>query len=202
MFHHRLLCVATLYITISSFIPNAKSDDISVILRKLDDLEDQVQTLRELIAREFREIINTQDLIKCERELNYKFIRGKCYYFDSKTQRSFSDAKNFCQTVFGPEKSGKLWEPQNRNINDLVYEESVFILGRRYPFWLGATYEGFKTGYRYSSSGKLISWANWNDGNGTENFSRRTGDECTMITDKVWYDHYCNDSRYTICEAV
>ena len=134
--HKILLCVFFMSISM------AKSNDLRAILLKIEALEEQVQTIKEFLARQFREVIETQDLIKCEREKNYKYIRGKCYYFDSATQRSFSDAKNFCSTVFGPEKSGKIWEPKSRSINDLVFEESVFILGRRYQFWLGCTYEG------------------------------------------------------------
>ena len=56
--HKILLCVFFMSISM------AKSNDLRAILLKIEALEEQVQTIKEFLARQFREVIETQDLIK------------------------------------------------------------------------------------------------------------------------------------------
>ena len=68
----------------------------------------------------------------------YKWISGKCYFFDS-TYRKFENATDNCATKF--KFGGKLVEPRSLQVIDSVYEASKNVLdGSSYYYWLGIGY--------------------------------------------------------------
>ena len=86
----------------------------------------------------------TDKLFRCPTEKNgYSILEGQCYFFE-KIDRDYSVTQEHCKAAFGPDVVGKMWEPQNLKINNVVSSEAKNIFGNSIydGFWIGITKDG------------------------------------------------------------
>ena len=65
--------------------------------------------------------------ISCPLEIeNTRIIEGKCIYF-MKLAKEIIPAERHCQVIFGPDSSGRLYEPSSKAEHNKVVEEAEKI---------------------------------------------------------------------------
>ena len=117
---------------------------------------------------------------------------------------TFTNAKANCKDKFGSENHGRLFEPKSLQMNQLVFEASLKVLGfrtSRYRF-LGVDDLSTEGTFVYSSDSSQIAfpipWAP-GDPNGFNSSN------CILVgyrnTDR-WIDALCRQGQHSICEMV
>jgi len=140
------------------------------------------------------------DKFRCPTEDDrYRILEKQCYFFN-KIHRDYSDTEYFCKTAFGPNVVGKLWEPKNLRINNVVGAEARKIFGRQDPypgqnyFWIGISNNGELI---YQSSGETAAWED--DMPFNFKITDLIGSRWCLtyyIGRKKWDKHFCTWSRY------
>ena len=147
-------------------------------------------------------IIKCTDLDECKcLKLGdtYTFILGKCYYVEI-SLLNYYDAIVNCQNQFGYNHSGKLFEPSDLAINNLVTNYAYGIRNNR--FWLGINeIVDIEGTFQYATGGNLV-FTNWEVGQ-PDNVP---GNDCVQsmpISEPwkgKWDDYSCDTKRSSICE--
>ena len=112
------------------------------------------------------------------------------------------DTLEKCKSSFGPRVQGKMVEPKNLQINDLILEEakSFFPSGENFRYWIGITNGG---DFKYQSDGSSVTWEmDFYAGHKRDSFSSTL---CIYMYSKrdAWLSHgTCTrtDIFYTVCE--
>ena len=117
---------------------------------------------------------------------NYVSVDGNCYYI-KETKLSIDDAAKSCQTAFGSELVGRLYEPKDKATHDLVIRAYNGLVGAHrgfgaYPpphykidwpksiprfgewLWLGINDKSSEGQFQYSTSGGNLLFTNWRTG--------------------------------------
>ena len=138
---------------------------------------------------------------------DYEMIAGTCYYFETKKELSFSEAKKNCRTKFWPLSIGKLAEPLNRIINNDLWKQWE---KRRldYPFQssfqciIGITDKKKEGIFVYDSNKKNVTENFWH--HGSPNNNNGVEDCVALLTnDGLWNDIPCEGfESHSICQAM
>ena len=88
----------------------------------------------------------------------YKWIAGKCYFFDA-TRKTFEDAADNCENMF--KFGGKLVEPRSLQLRNSLYEVSKTVTGKSYRYWLGIGFSEARNDFVYISDKKLVTIDAW-----------------------------------------
>ena len=64
----------------------------------------------------------------------YRTLSRKCFYFETRKKRNFVDAVANCKSKFNT--NGRLFEPRNKNSDDLVVLQARKISPKQ-GFWIG-----------------------------------------------------------------
>ena len=83
----------------------------------------------------------------------YKWIAGKCYFFDA-TIQTFENAADKCENMF--KVGGKLVEPRSLEVKDLLYEASKTVTSSSYEYWLGIGFSEARNDYVYRFDKQLV----------------------------------------------
>ena len=100
---------------------------------------------------------------------NYVSVDGNCYYI-KETKLSIDDAAKSCQTAFGSELVGKLYEPKDKATHDLVIRAYNGIVHSAYRgafgnwLWLGINDKSSEGQFQYSTTGGNLLFSNWRTG--------------------------------------
>merc|ERR1712039_893341 len=85
---------------------------------------------------------------------------GKCYFLE-RSKKNHHDANENCKTIFGPNNIGKLFEPNNKNINDVVLGAALAKLGSNgHRIWMGFNDKASEGNFKTLSGGSLP-FTNW-----------------------------------------
>ena len=108
---------------------------------------------------------------------------------------TLQEAQTVCNSVFGSDTSGIVFEPTTLAISDAVLQTAYDAAGRGWAYWIGVN-NGDLT---YLSNGNPVSLASipWNSGH------PNSGKDCVYVSSgsKKWYFNTCDASTlYTICE--
>ena len=102
---------------------------------------------------------------------NYVSVDGNCYYI-KETKLSVDDAAKSCQTAFGSELVGKLYEPKDKATHDLVIKAYNEIV-QDWPqsrsrfgdwLWLGINDKSSEGQFQYLTTGGNLLFSNWRAG--------------------------------------
>ena len=110
---------------------------------------------------------------------------------------TLQEAQTVCNSVFGSDTSGIVFEPTTLAINDAVLQAAYDAAGRSWSFWIGVnSNNGDLT---YYSNGNPVSLASipWHSGH------PKSGKDCVYVYSgsKLWFSHTCDvSSMCTICE--
>ena len=133
----------------------------------------------------------------------FRQIQGKCYFIQRQgcpdgNGCTYEESENLCETIFGPSKSGMIFEPTTLSINNAVLTAAKEAVGYLW-YWIGVRVRDLT----YMSNGKPVSINSipWESGQPSE--SRNS---LCMVADadsKKWnFNWYCNVSQVsTICET-
>ena len=91
---------------------------------------------------------------------NVKVLIGKCYLFEKET-KTFQDAKENCENVFGSNLRGHLFEPQSKYEHNLVCDEALQVFGGHHWFHIGIQQSANFQNVEYVSSGVQSSLQLW-----------------------------------------
>ena len=129
----------------------------------------------------------------------YNFILGRCYFFLTST-KSFSDAQDNCNTIFGSGKIGQLYEPKSKEESMKIAVASHGIFGDKWA-WIGVTDIITEGTFKYHSDNHPINYSpTWYAHYGTGGNSAN----CIIMNNKSsigkWADKPCSEYRPSICE--
>ena len=105
-----------------------------------------------------------------------------------------------CQTQFGSNNTGKLFEPRDASTNDQVIKfAKETILPSTSFLHIGINDMATEGTWQYATGGDLV-YTNWNNGQ-PDNYGG--GQDCGKTRDgTTWHDGYCNDKLPSICEMI
>ena len=112
---------------------------------------------------------------------NYLSVNGNCYYI-KETKLSINDAKKYCQTAFGSEHAGKLYEPKYKPTHDLVIRAANSIV--QDWLWLGINDKSSEGQFQYFTTGGNLHFTNWRTGEPNDSnwqTGRRIGEDCVIV---------------------
>jgi len=133
---------------------------------------------------------------------NVYSIGSGCYAFD-KTFRTFSDAQQYCSTVFGSNLRGKIHEPRSRRQQyevALKWKEFAPHSGYR----LGITDKQSEGVWKYASDDQEVTYNKWNSGQPDGG----TDQNCAVLYWNYsrggprWNDVSCGTETFTLCEMI
>ena len=120
---------------------------------------------------------------------------------------NYSDAMVNCQTQFGSNNTGKLFEPRDASTNDQVIKfakkkvlpnTSVMHIGT--PLHIGINDIATEGTWQYATGGDLV-YTNW--ANGEPNNHNDWDEDCGETwTGTTWNDGKCNNEQPSICEMI
>ena len=129
----------------------------------------------------------------------YTFILGKCYFVEINIF-NFTDAMVNCQTQFGSNHTGKLFEPRDLATNDLVIPSANLISPSITYFWLGMNDIDTEGTFQYATGGNL-SFTNWRSGQ-PDNYGGAQNCARTFDIITQWDDYNCDIKFASICEII
>ena len=120
----------------------------------------------------------------------------------------YTDAMVNCQSQFGTNSTGKLFEPRDRSTNDQVIQfakkkvspnASVMPVGT--PLHIGINDIATEGTWQYATGGDLV-YTNW--GNGQPSNGGGNGEDCgeTWNSGTTWNDGLCSHKQASICEMI
>mgnify|MGYP001310644850 CR=1 FL=1 len=130
----------------------------------------------------------------------FSLVNGKCLLFVNDTKNQ-NEAKLDCENQFARNTVGRLYEPRDATMNNLVYEEAKIVFGKDDYLWLGIEDRSAENQWSYSSSGQNVSTMFWNSGQ--PDGSASSDQDCVRtgkVSDGVWNDIACSSSYRYICE--
>ena len=133
---------------------------------------------------------------------NYHLLNDRCIFLE-KSEKSYEDAKQNCETKFGGH--GKLFEPKFWSENQMAYK---IVKAIRSNWWIGVNDKETEGSFVYESNGSPISLSpNFYPGYGSQgrsynclvlDASPSSGHESDIV---YWLDYDCNSPYYySICE--
>ena len=161
--------------------------EISHLTDKLDATNTKIEQQNEVVLKVKKQCdCPTQDT-------NYRLISRRCYYYDS-SMMTYEKAKQLCATKF---LGGKLFEPENLAINNLVWNSFKDInIGSS---WIGINEKNSENIFHYDKSGIKVPFnPRWYPKSGN-----RYANTCVVIfTGGQWYDYPCTNeyNRKVLCE--
>ena len=113
---------------------------------------------------------------------------------------NYTDAMVNCQSQFGSNNTGRLFEPRDASTNDQVIEfAKQIILPSTSGLHIGINDMAHEGTWQYATGGYLV-YTNWetpNPNNGGY------GEDCGETwTGTTWNDGYCWDKQPSICEMI
>ena len=113
----------------------------------------------------------------------------------------YTDAMVNCQSQFGSNNSGKLFEPRDASTNDQVIQFArQMILPSTSEMHIGINDMATEGTWQYATGGDLI-YTNW--ANGEPNNANSDGEDCVeTYSDATWNDQHCTDQIPSICEMI
>ena len=161
----------------------------------ISQLEDKFNATNTKIEKLNEAFLNMKKIVRCPTEdTNYRLISGRCYYLDLGDLVTYENAQRFCAEKF---VGGKLFEPENLSINNLVWNSFKDIMPSSYAPYIGINENNSENNFHYDSSGVKISFIPpWETGSGN-----RDENTCVYIwTDGKWGDYRCSYGRRALCE--
>ena len=111
---------------------------------------------------------------------------------------NYTDAMVNCQTQFGSNNTGKLFEPRDASTNDQVVQFAKQILPFIY-LYIGINDMATEGTWQYATGGDLV-YTNW--GNGQPD-NGGNGQDCGQTwTGLTWDDGQCHHKQPSICEMI
>jgi len=131
---------------------------------------------------------------------NHTYINGICF-FVAMDLFNYTDAMVNCQTQFGSNNTGKLFEPRDRSTNDQVIEfAKEMILPSTSEMHIGINDMATEGTWQYATGGDLV-YTNWANGQ-PDNYGGN-GQDCGHTTpDTTWNDGHCLNKLPSICEMI
>jgi len=119
---------------------------------------------------------------------------GRCYYM-STSSKNWWDAKQDCIR-----RGGRLFEPRNKEINELVYSN---VPGPTKCYWIGISDIEHEDKYVYASDDKPILWTNFRPGFPVSNSSRNCLlYSCDRSYPFQFWDYGCEVAIRFVCEEI
>ena len=118
---------------------------------------------------------------------------------------NYTDAMVNCQTQFGSNNTGKLFEPRDASTNDQVIQFAKQMIlpstvGITSNMHIGINDMATEGTWQYATGGDLVytNWAGAQPSNGGGN-----GEDCGETwTGTTWNDGLCNHEQPSICEMI
>ena len=156
----------------------------------ISHLEDKVEEHNEVFLK-----VKKQFDCPIFNHTNYRSINGRCYYLDL-GKMTYEEAKRLCADKF---VGGKLFEPENLRIHNLVWKTFKDIMPSYVAPWIGINEKNSENNFHYDSSGvKLPFNPPWESGTGD-----RYESSCVIVivwTNGEWYDVPCSNKYRVFCE--
>ena len=114
---------------------------------------------------------------------------------------NYTDAMVNCQTQFGSNNTGKLFEPRDASTNDQVIQfAKQMILPSTSEMHIGINDMATEGTWQYATGGDLV-YTNWANGQ-PDNYGGN-GQDCGHTTpDTTWNDGHCLNKQPSICEMI
>ena len=123
-------------------------------------------------------------------------IDRTCFYFERR-KLNYHEAQANCRTKFGQKHTGRLFEPRNFNVNNIIFDEAQSILKNQNPYWIGLTDLGRGGGFKYASNGQIPELLfRLNGGDVDED-----NEHCIKLFGGKWHDELCHYVYSSICES-
>ena len=118
---------------------------------------------------------------------------------------NYTDAMVNCQNQFGPNNTGKLFEPKDSSTNDQViqFAYTMNLPSAQYGVRLHIGINDIATEgtWQYATGGDLI-YTNWG-GINPNNGASGNGEDCgETYSDSTWNDGLCSGKKPSICEMI
>ena len=107
-----------------------------------------------------------------------------------------------CQSQFGSNETGKLFEPRDLATNNLVFDYALRIINSN-QFWFGINDIDIEGTFQYATGGNLV-FTNWFGGQ-PDNYAGAQDCVYSGINkghDGKWDDYTCNTKFFSICEII
>ena len=128
---------------------------------------------------------------------NHTYINGLCF-FVAMDLFNYTDAMVNCQTQFGSNNTGKLFEPRDASTSDQVIKfAKELILPSTSQMHIGIDDMATEGTWQYATGGDLV-YTNW--GNGEPNNGDWDEAEDCGVTGTFWNDIPCSEEQPSICE--
>ena len=134
---------------------------------------------------------------------NHTYINGMCFFVEIGLF-DYADAMVNCQSQFGTNSTGKLFEPRDRSTNDQVIQfaknkvspnASVMPVGT--PLHIGINDIATEGTWQYATGGDLV-YTNWAFG-----FDQSGNEDCGETWHgTTWNDSTCEGKQPSICEMI
>ena len=113
---------------------------------------------------------------------------------------NYTDAMVNCQSQFGSNNTGKLFEPRDASTNDqVILFAKQLILPSTSGLHIGINDMATEGTWKYATGGYLV-YTNWG---GVNPNNHGYGEDCGETwTGTTWNDGYCWDKQPSICEMI
>ena len=128
----------------------------------------------------------------------YTFILGKCYFVEINIF-NFTDAMVNCQTQFGSNHTGKLFEPRDLATNNLVTDYAHGIKNTK--LWFGINDIDIEGTFQYATGGNLV-FTNWRSGQPDNYGGAQNCAQTFPLIITQWADINCDIKFASICEII
>ena len=199
------------WISLGGFL-NYQSDPLFNYLEKLPQSPSKQSLWKAYKSAAVSSSINeTQQYMQlhtCDEKDGWKSILGKCYKVVTQ-RKNWEDAKKHCKDL-----NGKLAEPQNRYISDLLhgYLQSIedqspyrvpnFIYNKDKFAFIGVNDKNLEGKFVFDSNNNEVQFRYWSDTEEPNNFDGK--EHCIHISTNypngAWNDYDCDFKMWSICE--
>ena len=162
-------------------------------LGKVKDFRSRIWKLE----KETDDIFN--QLIPCPTEnSNYRYILGRCYFFESE-ELDFDRAQTNCQGKFP--RGGHLFEPTSLQLNKEIAKEAIEVTGVSRK-WIGVHDKQVEGTFKYASNELSLAFTPLWQANNPSN-GGGSGENCIEFGSggHKWNDNSCEAELMSVCES-
>ena len=135
---------------------------------------------------------------------NHNYLNGICFFVEIGFF-NYTDAMVNCQTQFGSNNTGKLFEPRDASTNDQVIKfAKETILPSTSFLHIGINDMATEGTWQYATGGDLV-YTNWGIGQPDNSINASDGgvEDCVETwTGTTWNDGRCYEEQPSICEMI